>query len=90
MLDNAGAGRRPLQKETCEVNKIEELEQRCEQLEDRVATLEKALGAALARPAERQVMFQVPPMMPNPVRSDGTLDIRTMVEPWNWTGLNGF
>ena len=72
------------------MNKIEELEERCEQLEDRLEALEKALVVAQARPAERQVMFQIPPMMPNPVRSDGTLDIKAMVEPWNWTGLNGF
>ena len=72
------------------MNKIEELEERCEQLESRVEALEKALVASVARPAERQAMFQIPPMMPNPVRSDGTLDIRAMVEPWNWTGLNGF
>ena len=72
------------------MNKIEELEQRCEQLEDRVEALEEALVAAVARPAPETVTFQIPPMMPNPVRSDGTLDIRAMVEPWNWTGLNGF
>jgi len=72
------------------VHKIEELEQRCAELEDRISALEKDLVAALARPSERPVMFQIPPMMPNPVRSDGTLDIRVMVEPWNWTGLNGF
>lgn len=33
------------------MNKIEELEDRCEQLENRVASLEKALVAALARPS---------------------------------------
>ena len=31
------------------MNKIEELEKRCEQLEDRVEILEKALVAAMAR-----------------------------------------
>ena len=40
------------------MNKIEELEQRCEQLESRVETLEKALVAALARPAPRAVVVE--------------------------------
>lgn len=72
------------------MNKIEELEERCEQLESRVEALEEALVAALARP-EKTVVIQMPqPIVPNPVRSDGTFDIRAMVEPWNWTGLNGF
>lgn len=40
------------------MNKIEELEQRCAELEDRVETLEKALVAALARPSERTVVVE--------------------------------
>jgi len=40
------------------VNKIEELEQRCAELEDRVAALEKALVAAVARPSERTVVIE--------------------------------
>ena len=40
------------------MNKIEELEKRYEQLEDRVASLEKALVAALARPSERTVVVE--------------------------------
>ena len=40
------------------MNKIEELEQRCEQLESRVEALEKALVAALARPSERTVVIE--------------------------------
>ena len=40
------------------MNKIEELENRCRQLEDRVETLEKALVAALARPSERTVVVE--------------------------------
>ena len=40
------------------MNKIEELENRCRQLEDRVETLEKALVAAVARPSERTVVIE--------------------------------
>ena len=40
------------------MNKIEELEQRCAELEDRVSALEKALVAALARPSERTVVIE--------------------------------
>jgi len=40
------------------MNKIEELEQRCAELEDRVSALEKALVAALARPAPRAVVIE--------------------------------
>ena len=40
------------------MNKIEELEKRCEQLEDRVEALEKALVAALARPSETVVKIE--------------------------------
>jgi len=72
LLDNAGAGAPPLAKETCEVNKIEELEQRCEQLEDRVEALEKALVAALARPSERTVVVtEIRPSLPRDWRLDG-------------------
>ena len=61
------------------MNKIEELEERCRQLESRVEALEKALVAALAR-AEKATVIQIPQM----------LEFRTTMEPWNWTGLNGF
>ena len=40
------------------MNKIEELEDRCRQLEDRVEALEKALVAALARPSETVVKIE--------------------------------
>ena len=40
------------------MNKIEELEQRCEQLESRVEALEKALVASVARPAPRAVVVE--------------------------------
>ena len=58
------------------MNKIEELEQRCEQLEDRVETLEKALVAALARASERTVVVE----KIQPVAS------------WTWFlhGMNGY
>ena len=40
------------------MNKIEELEERCEQLESRVEALEKALVAALARPSQKTVVVE--------------------------------
>ena len=40
------------------MNKIEELEKRYEQLEDRVASLEKALVASMARPSETVVRIE--------------------------------
>lgn len=66
----------------------EEMERRVAQLEDRVEALEKALDAALAHPAPGAVTFQIPPVFPPSLKRDGTLDIKAMVEPWNWTGLS--
>lgn len=59
-----------------EMNKIEELEQRCAELEDRVSALEEALVAALARPSERTVVVE----KIQPVAS------------WTWflNGMNGY
>ena len=66
----------------------EEMEKRVAELEDRVATLEKALDAALAHPAPGAVTFQIPPLFPPPLKSDGSLDINAMVDPHCWTGLS--
>lgn len=40
------------------MDRIEELEQRCSELEDRVAALEKALVAVAARPAQKVVTIE--------------------------------
>jgi len=40
------------------MNKIEELENRCRQLEDRVETLEKALVALVGRPEKTMVIIE--------------------------------
>ena len=55
-----------------EMNKIEELENRCRQLEDRVSALEKALVAALARPSQKTVVVtEIRPSLPRDWRLDG-------------------
>jgi len=55
-----------------EMNKIEELEERCEQLESRVEALEKALVAALARPSQKTVVVtEIRPSLPSDWRLDG-------------------
>jgi len=54
------------------VNKIEELEQRCKQLENRMEALEEALVAAVARPSERTVIVtEIKPSLPDQWRFDG-------------------
>ena len=54
------------------MNKIEELEDRCRQLENRVEALEKALVAALARPCPPVVRIEkVEPARPEMWVFDG-------------------
>ena len=53
------------------MNKIEELEQRCAELEDRVSALEKALVAALARPEKTVVITEIRPRRPEQWLFDG-------------------
>ena len=59
LLDSMEEGLLPLRidRKEKEVNKIEELEQRCAELENRVEALEAALVAALAR-SEKTVVVE--------------------------------
>ena len=68
----------------------EEMERRVAQLEDRVEALEKAFNAVLAHPAPGAVTFQISPLLPPPLKSDGSLDINAMVTPLCWSGLSGW
>ena len=53
------------------MNKIEELENRCRQLEGRVSALEKALVASMARPEKTVVITEIRPSRPEQWHFDG-------------------